>query len=74
MRTLQSVEDLDDLPVGAVIAELTEPDSPAVACRGLRGWQFLGKADATIRYTSDAIWPGAESTSRLTVLYDPRTI
>lgn len=73
MRTLQSLEDLDDLPVGAVIAELTEPDSPAVACRAVRGWQFLGGLDDR-RYTSDAIWPGAESASRLTVLYDPRTI
>lgn len=73
MRTLQSIEDLDALPLGAVIAEMSEPDAPAVACRAVRGWQFLGDLDDR-RYTSDAIWPGAESISRLTVLYDPRTI
>lgn len=70
-RTITTAEELDALPVGSIVAMIgSEPDSPAVACRAVRGWQFLGE-DPERRHLSASIMPSPEP---LTVLHEPRTI
>jgi len=66
--TITTAEELDALPVGSVVAMIgSEPDSPAVACRAARGWQFLG-ADPERRYNSSSLMPSPEP---ITVLHTP---
>ena len=69
-RTVSTVEGLDALPIGAVIAYIGDvPDSPAIACKTSDGWAFLGEAPYIRRHSSDLVpakWP-------LVVLHDPRT-
>ena len=67
MRTLESLQQLDFLPVGSVIADVSIPNAPAVACRAVLGWQFLGDLDDR-RYNSDALW---SEDVRIDVLYEP---
>ena len=67
-RTVTTVEELDKLPVGSIVAMIgSEPDSPAVACRAVRGWQFLGE-DPERRYLSSSLMPAPEP---ITVLHHP---
>jgi hypothetical protein len=67
-RTITTAEELDALPVGSIVAMIgSEPDSPAVACRAVRGWQFLGD-DPERRYLSSSLMPSAEP---ITVLFEP---
>lgn len=67
-RIITTVEELDSLPVGSIVAMIgSEPDSPAVACRAARGWQFLGE-DPERRYLSSSVMPASEP---ITVLHNP---
>jgi hypothetical protein len=59
LEALRGPEELDALPVGSVIADITEPDALAVACKAVRGWQFLGD-DPERRYLSIAMLPGTD--------------
>lgn len=68
-RTVSSVKQLEDLPVGSIIAELSEPDAPALACKAVRGWQFLG-GDPERRYISSSIYEDGHPSLRLVVLYE----
>lgn len=66
-RTINTEEELDTLPVGSIVAMIgSEPDSPAVACRAVSGWQFLG-GDPERRYASSSLMPAPEP---ITVLYE----
>lgn len=68
LRTITSAEELEALPVGSIVAMIgSEPDAPAVACRAVRGWQFLG-GDPERRYLSSALMPSPEP---ITVLHEP---
>lgn len=64
---ITTLEELDALPVGSIVADLNEPDAPAVACRAVRGWQMLGD-DPDRRYFSSDLAPAAIP---LTVLHRP---
>jgi hypothetical protein len=64
---ITTLEELDELPIGSIVADLTVPDSPAVACRAVRGWQMLGD-DPERRYLSHALAPNS---TPLTVLHRP---
>ena len=68
-RDVLTAAEADALPVGSVIADIYEPDSPAVACKAARGdWQFLGE-DPERRYWSQEILPkGADSPRRFRVV------
>lgn len=67
-RLITTAEELDALPVGSIVAMIgSEPDSPAVACRAVRGWQFLG-GDPERRYLSSSLAPTEEP---ITVLHVP---
>jgi hypothetical protein len=67
-RLITTAEEMEALPVGSVVAMIgSEPDSPAVACRAVRGWQFLG-GDPERRYLSSSLMPSSEP---VTVLHDP---
>lgn len=59
VETVNTVEELDALPVGSVILSFDpdEPESPSVACRAVRGWQFLGDDYPERRYASSALLP-----------------
>lgn len=66
-RTITTAAELDALPVGSIVAMIgSEPDSPAVACRAVRGWQFLGD-DPERRYLSSSLMPSWEP---ITVLHE----
>ncbi len=66
---ISEVAELEDLPVGAVIAMIGEfPDAPAVACKCPTGWQFVGQDPRRYWHSSDL----APVKEPLTVLHDPR--
>lgn len=50
-----TAEQIDELPIGSVLAFIgDEPAAPAIACRAVRGWAFLGE-DPDMRRTSASI-------------------
>jgi len=62
----------NDLPVGSIIADITEPDAPAAACKAARGdWQFLGD-DPNRRYWSTEILPADKC--RIVLLWSPEWV
>ena len=68
LRVLHTPDELDELPIGSVIADITEPDSPAVACKAVRGWQFLND-DPDRRYEATAMLPAPKL--KIVVLWRP---
>lgn len=67
--TVSTIDELEALPIGSVIAYIgDEPDAPAVACRAVRGWQFLGDKETDRVYHSGELTPVREP---LWVLYTP---
>ena len=67
-RVITTVDELEALPVGSIVAMIgSEPQSPSVACRAVRGWQFLGD-DPERRYLSSSLMPSPEP---ITVLHEP---
>jgi hypothetical protein len=71
---IETASAADALPVGAVIADVTEPESPAVACKAARGdWQFLSD-DPGRRYWSGEIFPAHDAplrSLRIILLWHP---
>ena len=66
---IMTPEAADALPAGSVIADVTEPDAPATACKAARGdWQFLGE-DPERRYWSSEILPANKC--RIILLWRP---
>lgn len=71
LKEIRTVAQADELPVGSIIADITEPDAPATACKAARGdWQFLGD-DPDRRYWSSEILPVSENI-RIVLLWHPR--
>jgi hypothetical protein len=71
-KPIRTASAANELPVGSIIADITEPDAPAVACKAARGdWQFLGEGDR--RYWSSEIFPSGDSEIhlRIVLLYQP---
>jgi hypothetical protein len=67
---IRTVAEADALPVGSIIADITEPNAPAVACKTARGdWQFLGD-DPLRRYWSQEILP-TSGRLRIVLLWKP---
>jgi hypothetical protein len=74
-RSIRTASAADALPVGSIIADITEPDAPATACKAARGdWQFLGD-DPDRRYWSSEVFPpeDAETDLKIVLLYEPAT-
>lgn len=70
-KPIESAEQADALPIGSIIAEITEPDAPAVACKNRHGfWQFLGDASNRV-YGSREMFPTVLS---VVLLYTPTPV
>ena len=73
-QRIRTAAEADALPVGSIIADVTEPDAPATACKAARGdWQFLGE-DPERRWWSSEILPTPPAVGfqlRIVLLWHP---
>ena len=69
LRFTSSVEEMDALPTGSVIAEISELDAPAIACKDRWGfWRFSVE--------NERAWSSAEiqdGRQKLAILYVPKS-